>query len=151
MSLLLGIDIGTSSVKAVLFDPDSVGIVAIAQREYPVYKPAPDRAEQNADDWWNATVEVVRRVVERSGRRDIVAIGLCGQMHGTVMLDAHNEPLHPAIIWMDQRSATECDDLLNLVGAQNYTFIAGTMPATGFMAPTLLWLRRHEPALLDQI
>jgi len=151
MSLLLGIDIGTSSVKAILFDPDTVGVVAVAQREYPIYKPAPDRAEQNPDDWWNATVDVVRRVVERAGRRDVIAIGLCGQMHGTVMLDANNQSLAPAIVWPDQRSPAEVDALVKRLGAQRYTSIAGTMPATGFMAPTLLWLSQHDRPLLDKI
>jgi xylulokinase len=151
MSLLLGIDIGTSSVKAVLFDPDTVGVVAVAQHEYPIHKPAPDRAEQDPDDWWNATIEVVHAVTAHAGRRDIIAIGLCGQMHGTVMLDANNRSLAPAIVWPDQRSAAEVDRLVNLLGAQRYTSIAGTMPATGFMAVTLLWLRQHDPALLEQI
>ena len=151
MSLLLGIDIGTSSVKAILFDPDTAGVVAVAGREYPIHKPAPDRAEQNPDDWWNATVEVVQSVTERAGRRDVIAIGLCGQMHGTVMLDANNQSLAPAIVWPDQRSAAEVEMLVGLLGAQRYTSIAGTMPATGFMAVTLLWLREHDPALLDQI
>ncbi|MEP7294016.1 MAG: xylulokinase [Chloroflexota bacterium] len=151
MSLLLGIDIGTSSVKAVLFDPDTIGVAAVAQQEYPIHKPAPDRAEQNPDDWWKATIEVVRRVTERAGRNDVIAIGLCGQMHGTVMLDAANQPIHPAIIWADQRSAAECDDLIALLGAERYAAIAGTLPATGFMAATLLWLRKHDPALLDRI
>ncbi|MBI1256879.1 MAG: xylulokinase [Chloroflexi bacterium] len=151
MSLLLGIDIGTSSVKALLFDPDSVGIVAVAQREYPISKPAPDRAEQNPDDWWNATVEIVRAVTERAGRRDIIALGLCGQMHGTVMLDANHQSLAPAIVWPDQRSAAEVTALVNRMGAQRYTSIAGTMPATGFMAVTLPWLRQHDPALFEQI
>ena len=151
MSLLLGIDIGTSSVKALLFDPDTVGIVAVAQREYPISKPAPDRAEQNPDDWWNATVEVAREVTERAGRRDVIAIGLCGQMHGTVMLDANHHSLAPAIVWPDQRSAAEVTALVKRVGAQRYTSIAGTMPATGFMAVTLLWLRQYDPALFAQI
>ncbi len=151
MSLLLGIDIGTSSVKAVLFDPDSVGVVAVAQREYPIFKPAPDRAEQDPEDWWNATVSVVRQVTERAGRRDVIAIGLCGQMHGFAMIDAQNRSLHPAIVWPDQRSAAECAELIERIGVQRYASIAGTLPATGFMAATLLWLRHHDPALLDQI
>ena len=151
MPLLLGIDIGTSSVKAVLFDPDTVGMVAVAGQEYPIYKPAPDRAEQNPDDWWQATVDVVRRVIERSGRRDVLAIGLCGQMHGPVMLDADNQLVHPAIIWADQRSSAEVADLVERVGAQRYTAIAGTLPATGFMAPTLMWIKRYDPALYAKI
>ncbi len=151
MSLLLGIDIGTSSVKAVLFDPDTAGVVAVAQHEYPIHKPAPDRAEQDPEDWWNATVEVVRGVTERAGRRDVIAISLCGQMHGFAMLDKQGRSIHPAIVWPDQRSAAECEELVALLGAQRYVSIAGTLPATGFMAPSLLWLKHHDPALLDQI
>jgi xylulokinase len=151
MSLLLGIDIGTSSVKVVLFDPDSGSVVAVANREYPIHKPAPDRAEQNPDDWWNATVEIVQQVIQRTGRRDVVAIGLCGQMHGFAMVDAAHQSIHPAIIWADQRSATECAELIDLLGADRYAAIAGTLPATGFMASTLLWMRHHDPALLERI
>lgn len=151
MAVLLGIDVGTSSVKALLFDPDSTEVVAVAGQEYPIRKPAPDRAEQDPDDWWRATVEVMHRVVAQSGRRDVRAIGLCGQMHGTIMLDGQNESIHPAIIWPDQRSAAECDELVRVFGAQRYASIAGALPATGFMAPTLLWLRHHDPALLDQV
>lgn len=151
MSLLLGIDIGTSSVKGVLFDPDSVSVIAVANREYPIHKPAPDRAEQNPDDWWNATVEIVRQVIQRAGQRDVVAIGLCGQMHGFAMVDSSHQPIHPAIIWADQRSAAECDELIDLLGAERYAAIAGTLPATGFMASTLLWMRHHDLVLLDRI
>jgi xylulokinase len=151
MPLLLGIDIGTSSVKAVLFDPDTVGVVAVAGHEYPIHKPTPDRAEQDPDDWWRATVEVVRRVIERAGRRDVLAIGLCGQMHGPVMVGTDMQPVHRAIVWPDQRSAAEVSDLVEMIGAQRYTAIAGTLPATGFMAPTLLWIKRHDPALLAKI
>jgi xylulokinase len=93
----------------------------------------------------------VRRVIERAGRRDVLAIGLCGQMHGPVMLGANKQPVHPAIIWADQRSPAEVADLVERVGAQRYTAIAGTLPATGFMAPTLLWIKRNDPALLDKI
>ncbi len=151
MPLLLGIDIGTSSIKAALFDPDKAQIVAVAAREYPIYKPAPDRAEQDADDWWRASVDVVRRVVADSGRDDVTGIGFSGQMHGGVFLDRSLQPVAPAIIWPDQRSVVEVDDLIALVGRERYAAIAGTLPAVGFMGPTLLWLSRHDPALLARI
>ncbi len=151
MPLLLGIDIGTSSVKALLFDTESIGIAAIAGQEYPITKPAPDRAEQDPDDWWNATVDVVRRVVAQAGRRDVAAIGLCGQMHGFAMLDADKRSIHPAVVWPDQRSAAECAELVELLGAERFAAIAGTLPATGFMASTLLWMKHHDPALLNRI
>ena len=149
--MLLGIDIGTSSVKAVLYDPDTVEVVAVAQSEYPIYKPTPTRAEQNADDWWIETAKVVRRVTAHAGRRDVIGIGLCGQMHGTVLLDRQQRLLHPAIVWPDQRSAAQCAELIERIGAKRYVEIAGTLPATGFMAATLLWLRENNPALLDNV
>ncbi len=151
MPLLLGIDLGTSSVKAALFDPDSARIVAVAAREYPIRKPAPDRAEQDADDWWRATIEVVRRIVAEAGRNDVIGVGFSGQMHGGVFLDRQLQPVAPAIIWPDQRSAAEVGDLIDLVGRERYAAIAGTLPAVGFMGPTLLWLSRHDPALLARI
>lgn len=151
MALLLGIDIGTSSVKGVLFDTETSRVAAVGQREYPIHKPAPDRAEQDPEDWWRATVDVVRQVTTAAGRTDVAAIGLCGQMHGFAMVDEKKQSIHPAIIWADQRSAAEVEALIGMLGAERYTQIAGTLPATGFMAATLLWLKRHEPALLDRI
>ncbi|MDZ4767386.1 MAG: xylulokinase, partial [Chloroflexota bacterium] len=151
MPLLLGIDIGTSSAKAVLFDSDSASIVATAGREYPIHRPAPDRAEQNPEDWWNAAVDVTRRVVTQSGRADIAAISLCGQMHGGALVDAKGIPLGNAIIWADQRAVDEVRELVALLGAERYTAIAGTLPAVGFLGGTLLWLKKHHPERLDQV
>lgn len=150
MTLLLGIDIGTSSVKAVLFDPDSASLVASANQEYPLHKPVPDRAEQAPEDWWSASVEVVRTVIAKIGRTDVAGISLCGQMHGVAFLDRSLQSVRPAIIWADQRSANECAVLIESVGATNYTAIAGTLPAAGFAAPTFLWLSRHEPQTIER-
>jgi xylulokinase len=151
MTLLLGIDIGTSSVKALLFDSETSKTLAVDGREYPIRKPAPDRAEQDADDWWRATVEVVKRVVAVAGRRDVSAIGCCGQMHGGVFLDSQKQPIHPAIMWADQRSGEVCKVLIEKVGAERFASIAGTLPAAGFMLPTLAWVARHDPRLLEKI
>lgn len=148
--MLLGIDIGTSSVKSTLFDPQSGRILARAAQEYPIYKPLPTYAEQSPDDWWHATISVIRQVLEGRNHPEISAIGLCGQMHGTILLGGNHQPIHPAIMWADQRSASECDELIALLGTERYASIAGTLPAAGFMAATLLWLRKHDPALLDQ-
>ncbi len=150
MPLLLGLDIGTSSAKAVLFDPETAGIMAVAGREYPVLKPAPDRAEQEPAVWWEAATSATREVIAAAGRTDIAAIGLSGQMHGTVLLDKAGQPLGPAIIWADQRSAAECDALTTALGPERYARLAGTLPAAGFMGATLLWLARHEPERLAQ-
>jgi xylulokinase len=151
MPLLLGIDIGTSSAKAVLFDPDSAAILATAGREYPILRPAPDRAEQRPEDWWNAVIEVTRRVVALSGRTDLAAIGLCGQMHGGALLDDAGAPLGDAIIWPDQRTSAEVAELTEPLGAERFTAIAGTMPATGFLGATLLWLKKHHPERLAEV
>lgn len=151
MTLLLGIDIGTSSAKAVLYDPDLAQVIATAGTEYPILKPAPDRGEQNPDDWWRAAVESTRRALAAAGRDDVAAISLCGQMHGFAPLDRAGAPLGNAIIWPDQRSAAEVSALVEPLGAERFTAIAGTMPATGFMGPTLLWLKQHDPAFLDAI
>ncbi|MCK6627015.1 MAG: xylulokinase [Anaerolineae bacterium] len=148
MPLLLGIDIGTSSAKAVLFDPETGQTVAAAGQEYPLHKPAPDRAEQNPEDWWQATIAIVRRATEQAGRSDVAAISFSGQMHGTVLLDRAGVPLHPAIIWADQRSAAACAKLTAALGPERYAAVAGTLPAVGFQGATLVWLAEHEPALL---
>jgi xylulokinase len=150
MALLLAIDIGTSSAKAVLFDPDTAQIIASADEEYPLSQPTPDRAEQNPADWWLATVSVVGQCLLQSERRDVSAVGLAGQMHGFVPLGAHHEVLHPAIIWADSRSAVEARDMVEKIGDKNYAAIAGTLPAAGFMGPTLLWLMRHQRDLFDR-
>lgn len=148
MTLLLGIDIGTSSAKAVLFDPETAQTLAVAGQEYPIHKPAPDRAEQNPEDWWQASVAVVRQVTAQAGRTDVAAISFSGQMHGTVLLDRAGVPLHPAIIWADQRSAAACAKLTATLGPEHYAAVAGTLPAVGFQGATLVWLAEHEPALL---
>lgn len=148
MPLLLGIDIGTSSAKAVLFDPETAQTIAVAGHEYPLHKPSPDRAEQNPEDWWQAAIAVVRQVTAHAGRTDIAAISFSGQMHGTVLLDRAGVPLHPAIIWADQRSPAACTQLIAPLGPDRYAAIAGTLPAVGFQGPTLVWLAQHEPALL---
>lgn len=147
---LLGIDIGTSSAKALLYDATSGAARATASHEYPLHRPAPDRAEQDPLDWWQATVTIVRRLVQQTGIRDIAAIGLTGQMHGTLLLDHAGQPLHPAIIWADQRSGAASTAITDKLGKAAYTAISGTLPAAGFMIATLVWLAEHQPDLLDR-
>lgn len=150
MNLLLGIDLGTSSVKTIVLDADQAKIRAVAAQAYPIDKPQPDRAEQNPERWWQATVETIRRATGDCDRNDIAAISFSGQMHGTVLLDARHKPLHPAIIWADQRSGGAGQSLIDLVGAEQYAATTGTLPAAGFMAATLHWLVRNEAGLLDR-
>lgn len=150
MSLLLGIDLGTSSVKAIMFDSATSSIKAVAGREYAINHPAPDRAEQDPDEWWRATVEVVRRVTAEAGTNEVTAISFSGQMHGTVLLGKDAKPIAPAIIWADQRTASTVAELTATLGAEQYAAVAGTLPAAGFMGATLLWLKQHAPALLER-
>jgi xylulokinase len=145
---LLGIDLGTSSVKAVLVDVRG-RVLQTGSREYDIHSPEPERAEQSTDDWWNATVHAVREAA--TGRADAVkAIGFSGQMHGTVFVNPMKRALGPAIIWADQRSALEVDEFSSLVGKELLAETAGTAPATGFMGPTLLWIKKHAPHMLEQ-
>lgn len=146
MAYLLGIDIGTSTTKAVLFDTNLSQTVAISSgHEYPIHKPQSNYAEQNPDDWWQATIAAVRDVMQQLGAVDIAGIGFSGQMHGTVLLNADKQVIHPAIIWADQRSSAEVTALLEPFADDEFANITGTHPAVGFMGATLLWLKTHRP------
>lgn len=141
--MYLGIDLGTSGVKAVLVD-ESGAIVAQASGSLDVSRPAPGFSEQDPEAWWHATVNAVRGLpaVPRSAVR---AVGLSGQMHGATLLDAEDRPLRPAILWNDGRSALECIDLEHREPESR--IITGNIMMPGFTAPKLLWVSRHEPAI----
>lgn len=147
MTYLLGIDIGTSSTKAVLYDPKTAQVVAQAAQDYGVQYPAPNFAEQAPATWWSAVVASVRQLPDDAAEK-IAAIGLSGQMHGTVLIDADGEVLHPAIIWADGRSSDFLQPLVDGVGQSAFVQTTGTLPAVGFVGPTLLWLQAHMPDLL---
>ena len=119
MFYLLGIDIGTSGTKTALFN-EKGALIASETAGYPLYQPENGWAEQKPEDWWNAVVTTITAVLQKSGinGEDISGIGLSGQMHGLVMLDADNNVLRPAIIWCDQRTAKECDELENIIGRE---------------------------------
>lgn len=147
---LLGIDIGTSSVKALLLERETGRTLATLTREYPVNQPQPGYAEQNPDDWWDAVVHTVRGVAAQAGiaSDSIAGIGLSGQMHGFVPLDSSHQPVHPAIIWADTRSKPQVDDLLARIDTATMAQHAPGPPAAGFMGPTLMWLAQHQPDIL---
>lgn len=147
MSYFLGIDIGTSGTKTVLIDPQGK-VRAEASAQYPLYHPKPLWSEQDPEDWWRATVKTVRAVV-RKGRvkpAAVAAIGLSGQMHGSVFLDRRQQVVRRAILWNDQRTAAECAEIEQRAGGREALIQMVANPAlTGFTAPKILWLRRHEP------
>ncbi len=141
MPKLLGIDIGTSGCKLLLID-ETGRVLKSASAEYPLSIPQPMWSEQNPDDWWNG----VQTCLAEIGEPDIDAIGLSGQMHGAVFLDAHDRVIRPAILWNDQRTTLECAQIDEIIGAQRVREITGNPPLTGFQLPKILWLRNNEPA-----
>jgi xylulokinase len=139
----LGIDLGTSSVKAVIVD-DGEAVVAQASAPLTVSRPQPLFSEQNADDWWQAALESMLRL-PAAARASVRAIGLSGQMHGATLLDAADVPLRAAILWNDGRSSAECLELERR--EPRARTITGNIMMPGFTAPKVLWVARHEPAL----
>ena len=146
MKYVIGIDLGTSGTKTVLFDQLG-NTVASHTVEYPMYQPQNGWAEQDPADWWNATVTTVKAVITESGvsNTDIVGIGISGQMHGLVMLDEANEVIRNSIIWCDQRTAEECEDIEQLVGRERLIQITANPALTGFTASKIMWVKKHEP------
>jgi xylulokinase len=144
MGALLGIDIGTGSVKALVMD-ERGRTLGRGSAEHALRHPQPGWAEQDPDEWWRGTVGAVRAAMAEAGAVDIAAIGLSGQMHGTVLLDADRTPIRPAIIWADTRSAADVAALTARSGQERLIEIAGSPLATGFQAATLAWLHAHEP------
>lgn len=150
MTYLLGIDIGTTNVKTVVLEAESARVLAAADQEYPIAQPQPGYAEQNPDDWWDAVCHTARQALQESGvdPTAVKGIGLSGQMHGGVFLDAENRPLRPAIIWADTRSAPQVTDLMARADRATLAQYAPGLPAAGFLGPTLMWLAAHEPETL---
>ncbi len=146
MAYILGVDIGTSGTKTVLFSEDGVP-VSSATYEYPLYTPRNGYAEQDPIDWWNAVVNGIRQVIEDSGAAptDIKGIGLSGQMHGLVMLDWDNRVIRRSIIWCDQRTANEVKEITDKVGAERLIDITANPAITGFTAAKIMWVKNNEP------
>ena len=146
MSLFLGIDISTTSAKALLIDRDGE-IVASATSPLALSTPRPLWSEQEPLDWWNAVAASIREALAHSNisGKEVSAIGLTGQMHGLVLLDERNEPLRPAILWNDQRCGAECDEIRNRIGRARLIQLTGNEALTGFTAPKIVWVKNHEP------
>lgn len=152
MGYLIGIDIGTSGTKTLLVD-ETGHKIASASVEYPLYTPRPLWAEQEPADWWNATVESIRQVLGQSGIRgeQVRGVGLSGQMHGSVFLDAAHQVIRPAILWCDQRTAAQCAWITEQVGAETLVAETCNPVLTGFQAPKIIWLRDNEPAAYERL
>lgn len=145
-SVLVGIDIGTSSAKTVVLS-QSGAVLGVATYDYPVHTPKPGWAEQNPDTWVKAAQATVRAALAQSevSRDAVAAVGLSGQMHGTVCVSVDGTPLRPAIIWADQRSGAQVERVVHQVGRERLAEWTGNPLATGFMLASWLWLNEHEP------
>ncbi len=152
MHLLLGIDIGTSGTKALVCNQRGK-VLATATAEHRISSPKPGWSEQSPLDWWNATVKAIEAVVKKAKLKseDIGAIGLSGQMHGSVFLGDGEKPLRPAILWNDQRTAEQCRQIEAAAGGRDALIELVANPAlTGFTAPKILWVSQHEPQVYER-
>lgn len=151
MRYLLGLDIGTSGTKTVLFD-ERGNVMAEASECYPLSQPQNGWAEQDPLHWWEAVRETVPAVIKKSkvNKKDVVGIGLSGQMHGLVMLSDKGNVLRPAILWCDGRTAKQCREMEAILGRERLIAITGNAAMEGFTAAKILWVRENEPALYEQ-
>ena len=144
MEFYLSIDLGTSSVKLMLVDSEG-NIANTASREYSVSYPHAGWSEQNADDWWNAICDALPELLAGRDGMSVKGIGVAGQMHGLVAIDASNRPIRPVILWNDGRTAKETAYLNEVVGKEKLFEYTGNIAFAGFTAPKLLWMRENEP------
>ena len=150
---LLGIDVGTGGTRAVVIDERGAVVASATSEHAPFASPQTGWAEQDPRDWWRASVEAVRMVLNQPNVNadDIACIGFSGQMHGAVLLDDRGEVLRPSLIWCDQRTDSQCRSITELVGAERLIEWTSNPALTGFTLPKLLWVREHEPELWERV
>ena len=146
MTTLVGLDVGTTGVKALTLSPTG-DVLGRVEEPYPLSTPYPGWSEQDPEDWWRASEAALAGL----GASEVAAIGLSGQMHGLVVLDEERHVLRPAILWNDQRTAAECVEIDERLGRPCLVELTGNRALPGFTAPKLLWLRRHEPQVYARI
>jgi xylulokinase len=144
--VFLGIDTSTTSSKALLIN-ERGEVIAVASSPHTLQTPKPLWSEQDPREWWEAVSASIRKVLTESGveAAQIAAVGLTGQMHGLVLLDEAGEVLRPAILWNDQRTQAECDEIHARLGKEHFIQLSGNVALTGFTAPKILWVQKHEP------
>lgn len=150
---LLGIDVGTGGTRAVLLDSLGRVISAATAEHAPMNSPHIGWAEQSPDDWWRAACQAVETCLAKNSipAQEVAAIGLTGQMHGLVLLDAQDKVLRPAIIWCDQRTAEECREITEQVGAHRLIEWTANPALSGFTLPKIWWVQRHEPQIWARV
>lgn len=151
MSYVIGVDLGTSGTKTVLFD-EIGNVIASHTVEYPLYQEKNGWAEQDPLDWYNATITTIKTVLDKSNidSAEIKGIGLSGQMHGLVMLDKDFNVLRKSIIWCDQRTGKECEEITEIVGAEKVIEITANPVLTGFTASKIRWVMKNEPDVFEK-
>ncbi len=145
MKTILGIDIGTSGTKTILVD-DQGRVIAAKTIEYPMETPKPGWTQQNPQDWWAASVESIRAVLAKANvpAQDIAAIGLSGQMHGMVALDEHDQVVRPAILWNDQRTEKQCEEITEAAGGlEELLKLTNNRMLTGYTGGKILWMKEN--------
>lgn len=153
---MIGIDVGTSATKVVACDGAGC-VVASASGSHPLSQSRPGWSEQDPRHWWTATIAALHEVLGRIDAADVLGVGLSGQMHGSVFLSADaiadgGDALRPALLWNDQRTASQCDEIERSVGGKRRLVeLVGNAAFTGFQLPKVLWLREHEPRLFEQL
>ena len=152
MSIVIGLDVGTSGTKGIAIDAAGA-VLASGLVEYPLYSPKPNWAEQDPADWKAAALEVLSKLAQALGARaaEVKGLGLTGQMHGSVFLDQANRVLRPALLWCDQRTAKQCEAITSIVGEQRLIEMVCNPALTGFTAPKILWLRDNEPEVYERL
>ncbi len=152
MAAFLGIDVSTTGSKALLVN-DQGQVISTASFPHTLSTPKPLWSEQDPLEWWQAAISSIRLVLSQSGidPKNIQAIGLTGQMHGLVLLDEHSQVLRPAILWNDQRTQAQCDEIHRRVGLEEFIQISGNVALTGFTAPKILWVAQNEPEVYARV
>ena len=152
MNYFIGIDSSTTATKTILVDENGA-VAGVSAQEYPYDTPRPLWSEQHPDLWWDASVKSIRQILAGTGLdpAGVKGIGLTGQMHGLVLLDKDGEVLRPALLWNDQRTGAECDEIRAKVGRTHLVQITGNDALTGFTAPKILWVKNNEPDIYARV
>jgi xylulokinase len=148
----LGVDVSTTGSKALLIDASGT-VAGVAASPHTLQTPKPLWSEQDPREWWEAASASIRKVLAEAGVRgeQIAAVGLTGQMHGLVLLDEAGEVLRPAILWNDQRTQAQCDEIHARIGREKFIQISGNVALTGFTAPKILWVAENEPQVYQKV
>ena len=151
MAYVIGVDCGTSGTKTVLFDEKGT-VISSVTIEYPMYQPKNGYAEQDPADWANAMINTIKAVMTKSGvnKEDVAGVGISGQMHGLVMLDKDNNVLRKSIIWCDQRTAAEVEEMNEKLGREKLIKITANPALTGWTAAKILWVKNNEPDIYEK-